>query len=75
MIGYLVAMGYGQLHSTGVAMGYVQGIAKQKLIEAETEHYILIRTSYGNSRLLGCLVPILVQQAYFTEVELACSYF
>ena len=56
-------------------MGYVQGIAKQKLIEAETEHSILIRTSYGNSRLLGCLVPILVQQAYFTEVELACSYF
>jgi len=52
-------------------MGYVQGIAKQKLIEAVLEHSILIRTSYSNSRLLGHLVPILVQQAYFSEAELA----
>ena len=52
-------------------MGYVQGIAKQKLTEAGTEHSILIGTSCGNSRLLSHLVPILVQQAYFTEAELA----
>ena len=38
MIGYLVAMGYGQLQSVGDIMGYVQGISKQKLLEAETEH-------------------------------------
>ena len=52
-------------------MGYVQGIAKQKLIETGIEHSIPIRTSYANSRLLGHLVPILAQQAYFIEAELA----
>ena len=31
-------MGYGQLQSVGDIMGYVQGISKQKLLEAETEH-------------------------------------
>ena len=51
-------------------MGYVQGIAKQKLIEAGIEYSILIRTYYGNSQLLGHLVPILVHQAYFTEAKL-----
>jgi len=53
-------MGYGQLQSVEVVMGYVQGISKQKLIEAETEHSILIRTSY-NYKMLGHLVPISVQ--------------
>ena len=60
LIGYLVAMGYGQLQSVEVVMGYVQGISKQKLVEAETEHSILIRTSY-NYKMLGHLVPISVQ--------------
>ena len=64
MIGYLVAMGYRQLQSVGVVMGYVQGISKQKLVEAETEHSILIRASY-NYKMLGHLVPISVQQASY----------
>ena len=64
LIGYLVAMGYRQLQSVGVVMGYVQGISKQKLVEAETEHSILIRASY-NYKMLGHLVPISVQQASY----------
>ena len=62
LIGYLVAMGYGHLQSVGDIMGYVQGISKQKLLEAETEHSVLIRTSY---KMLGLLVPISVQQASY----------
>ena len=61
----------GQLQSMGVAMGCVQAIAKQKFIETGIEHSILIRTSYGNSQLLGHLVPILARQAYFRGAELA----
>ena len=57
-------MGYGQLQSVEVVMGYVQGISKQKLVEAETEHSILIRTSY-NYKMLGHLVPISVQQVSY----------
>ena len=47
MIGYLVAMGYEQLQSTGIGMAYMQGLSRQKLTEAGTEHSMLIRVSYG----------------------------
>ena len=57
LIGYPIAVGFWQLQNTGVAMGYMQEISKQKLIEAGTEYSILVRLSYGNSWLLGHHVP------------------
>ena len=75
MIGYLGAMGNGQLQSMGVAMLYVQGIDKQKLTEAGIEHSILFRTSYGNSQLLGHLIPILELQEYFYRSRTSMKLF